>query len=361
MKKYDLTTEAGTRAYLASDLNLDVKSVKGFGDGSLNFVWRVELNTQYKGQNSVVVKHAAPFALADQNAEIGVGRLTFENNALEMISSERSIIGEDELVTVPAAYHYDSKKHVLIMHDVGSLPTLYDLISAKRTLSADMLTVIGTKLATFIAGVHNWGRNNEKVHAKLSNNKAGRTVMDDLGYQTVIPKAAEYGISDPLLATVVDALADEDRTSQETVIMGDFWTQNVMVDLEDTGSGEKALKKIWIIDWEGCRYGTPAVDVTSLVGDCYLLSRFYEQKSAEVLRHSFLKTYASKAFSKVDPLRVVTGVGIHWIMWAKIVGGENTSHAEVKECMEKGVDYIHKSWEKSEGWLRSSLIRELVD
>ncbi|KZP27682.1 hypothetical protein FIBSPDRAFT_1039994 [Athelia psychrophila] len=354
--KLNLTTADGTRSYLEKHLSLNVEAVERLSGGFINFVWRAKLGTPYEGQNSIVVKHAPPFTAMDSSLNVAVERLKFEYDSLKMIGSEPSIAGEDALISVPSVYHHDNIKHVLIMQDVGTMSTLRDFMGASPPPPTDMAALIGCQLATFIAGLHNWGRNNESARAGLSANAYGRTVMDLCGYQTVVPNATASGILDPLLSTAMAALAERDKTSEETAIMGDFWALNVLVDIDMSASGEKALKNIWIVDWEACRYGSPAVDVATFAGDCYLISRIHNETATDAMRRNFLGTYV--ALAKVDPMEVVIGMGTMWIMWTKYQ--EDIGEAEKRERVAKGVEYIHKGWERSREWLPVSLAQELI-
>lgn len=73
----DLTKADGTRAYLETHLLLDVESITPLSGGYCNFGWRVKLLKPYEYQESIVVKHAEPFAAADldKSAKMGVERL----------------------------------------------------------------------------------------------------------------------------------------------------------------------------------------------------------------------------------------------------------------------------------------------
>ncbi|KAF7978033.1 hypothetical protein HWV62_1917 [Athelia sp. TMB] len=348
----DLTTGDGVRMYLTAYLALDVRS----GGGYCNFSWRAKLESLYEGQVSIVVKYAAPFTSWDRNIELGVERLAFEYKALKILNSEPSVIAKNSLVAVPAVYHYDPTANALIMQDVGSIPTLHALLRDKPLPPVPMAEKISNELAAFIAGIHNWGRNNQEARASLSHNLVGRTAIRKLCYETLVPKAEKSGVDDPLLQQVAAALSEEVMNSEETLVMGDFWTANVMIDVQVTGAGVRNLRKIWVIDWEGCRYGSPAADIASFAGDSYLVARLHHHDLGETLRHSFLETYAGLA--KVDPFRVALGLGAHWIMWTDDLSEQE--EGEIRECVDKGVEYIHRAWEQSAKWISLSLAKELV-
>jgi len=163
-------------------------------------------------------------------------------------------------------------------------------------------------------------------------------------------------ISDPLLRTAMASLVETDTTSKETAIMGDFWTGNVLVDIEESASGEKVLKKIWIVDWETCRYCSPAIDIAMFAGDCYSISRVHNELATDVMRRNFFATYAGLA--KVDPMEVAIRMGAFWILRAVFL--EDLGEAEQRERVAKGFEYIYKGWERCKEWLPLSLVRELA-
>ena len=67
----DLVTEQGVRAYLAETpwASTDISPLAG---GTANYVFRVTVLTAYRGQTTVVFKHAKPYV--KDNQEIAFGR-----------------------------------------------------------------------------------------------------------------------------------------------------------------------------------------------------------------------------------------------------------------------------------------------
>jgi 5-methylthioribose kinase len=362
----DLTTEAGTLTYLSTNTSFDAESIEPLKGGWCNFTWRVNLKTPFDGEKSVILKHAEPFAQYNVQALLDVERITYEYKALNSIS-ETGVTDSNSIVIVPKVLHFDASHHMLIMQDGHSLPTLKEFMSSQPPPSPSLSSQIGTALGEFIANLHELGRtknNNSNLHTLLSNNSIGRKVGHRAFYASIVPRAVEYGIEDPVLEEVADVVGQEVLTSEETLLMGDFWPGNILVDVSSSISTEGTgiepiltLRKLWILDWEMCRYGFAATDVGVFAGESYWLSKFRDFNSAEALRRSFLIAYA-KMVSKVDVARVAIQMGTHWVAWTKMVGWG--SDEETEECVKKGVEYIREGWKGNEEWLANSLAKELM-
>ncbi|KAH7909273.1 hypothetical protein BJ138DRAFT_1155663 [Hygrophoropsis aurantiaca] len=136
-----------------------------------------------------------------------------------------------------------------------------------------------------------------------SNYKPMRKIVGSPMLGVVIPRAAVSGVVDPLLERVIAQFTAKAETSNDTPIMGDYWLGNILIDGEEGPNGVKFSKKLWVIDWEMCRYENPAKDVVKIAGDCFFASCFQDA-----------------AVVNVDPFRVVVGMGVHWITWARPLG-----------------------------------------
>lgn len=217
----------------------------------------------------------------------------------------------------------------------------------------DMAALIGSQIGGFIARLHNLGREDkdQPEFKYLSGNTAGRKAVDTSGYQTIIPNAAKYGIEDPILPIVVKELREETLNSEETLIMGDFWIGNILLQL---GENSLELEKIWIVDWEMCRYGAAAADVASIAGDCFLIARFHDKSVGTRMRQAYLQNYARIANIPMDYKRVVKGIGAHLIMWTAIL--EWGSDEETREFIEKGVKTLHDASKFTQGGEVASII-----
>ncbi|KAH7921875.1 hypothetical protein BV22DRAFT_1038156, partial [Leucogyrophana mollusca] len=230
---------------------------------------------------SLILKHAQPFA-AYANSKLIFEGLGTEYRALRAVS-ESPLCGKGSLIGVPAVIHYDE--------DIHPPPP------------SDLVAVVATRLAEFIAELHVCGKGPNKV-------------VDSPKPHVVISRAALSGMVDPLLEEVVDMFKASALTSDETPIMGDYWLGNILIAVEDAPDGAK---------------------INTVIGKC--------------MRRHFLKAYAGAAKIEVEPFRVVMGMGFRWINWARPLGRGN---GEIRECVDIGVEYIRRGTERSEDWLATS-------
>ncbi|KAH7909269.1 kinase-like domain-containing protein [Hygrophoropsis aurantiaca] len=345
----ELTSLEQVRAYIdkRTSFNIAADSIELVKGGYCNYTWRVRLDTPHLCHQSIILKHAQPFA-AYANSEM----IRYEYEALKAIS-ESPLCGGG-LIGVPAVIQYDEDCHVLIMEDIGTVPTLLDYFCTKPAPPCDLVALVATELATFIAGVHSWGKDNVTARRNLP---PLQKVVGSPMLKVVIPRAALSGVIDPLLEQVIGEFTAEAETSDDTLIMGDYWLGNILIDVEEGPDGFKTLKKLWVIDWEMCRYGNPAKDVVEIAGDCFFVSRFQDAAVGECMRHHFLKTYDRVSKVNVDPFRVVVGMGVHWINWARPLGW-CANEEEIRECVDRGLEYVRRGTDKSVDW-NSNWAREL--
>ncbi|PPQ83229.1 Psilocin Phosphotransferase (PsiK) [Psilocybe cyanescens] len=356
---FDLKTPEGLLLYLTRHLSLDVdpSGVKRLSGGFVNVTWRIRLNAPYQGHTSIILKHAQPHLSSDEDFKIGVERSAYEYQALKVMSANQEVLGgDDSRVSVPEGLHYDVENNALIMQDVGTMKTLLDYATAKPPLSTEIASLVGTEIGAFIARLHNLGRKrrDQPAFKFFSGNIVGRTTADQL-YQTIIPNAAKYGINDPLLPTVVKDLVGEVMNSEETLIMADLWSGNILLEFVEGNPSE--LKKIWLVDWELCKYGPASLDMGYFLGDCYLIARFQDELVGTTMRKAYLKGYARTAKGTINYSKVTASIGAHLVMWTDFMKWGN--YEEREEFVKKGVEALHDAWEdNNDGEITSVLVNE---
>ncbi|PPQ98758.1 Psilocin Phosphotransferase (PsiK) [Panaeolus cyanescens] len=356
---FDLKTVEGLIVYLTKCLSLEVDSsgVKRLSGGFVNVTWRIRLNAPYQGHTSIILKHAQPHMSTDKDFKIGVERSVYEYQALKVISANREALGGiDSRVSAPEGLHYDVENNALIMQDVGTLKTLMDYVIEKPAISTEMARLIGTEIGDFVARLHSIGRQkrDQPDFKFFSGNIVGRTTADQL-YQTILPNTAKYGIDDPLLPTVVKDLVDEAMQSEETLIMADLWTGNILVEFEE--GNLSVLKKIWLVDWELCKYGPVRLDMGYFLGDCFLISRFKNEQVAKAMRQAFLQRYNRVSDTPINYSVATTGIAAHIVMWTDFMNWG--TEEERKEYVKKGVAGIHDGRNHNvDGEITSILMQE---
>jgi len=253
----------------------------------------------------------------------------------------REILPSDSLARVPIIYLHDETNHVIIMEDAGrDTVTLKELL--RRPDPPSLLTgvAIGRALGEFIANLHVWGKTDQ-----------GRTSLDFFdGHQQVrdICAWAMYGrlvdtitgksepvplIHDPPLQVTPEGLekiskfaeerAEEMRSSRETMTMGDFWSGNMLVDLDRGGDGTEELRKVLVVDWEAARPGVAAFDVGQFQAEIFTVRHFNPVCGpvSEALDTAFLEGYLSVQ-PELDRQKAAQHSAAHLVIWPARAGWE---------------------------------------
>ena len=177
----------------------------------------------------------------------------------------REILPSDSLARVPIIYFHDEASHVIIMEDAGQdSVNLKELLRRPNPPSAATGAAIGRALGEFIARLHVWGKTDQgrasldffDGHPQARNICAWATYgrLED----TIVGKSESIPLihDPPLPVTSVELekiskfakeRAEEMRRSRETMTMGDFWSGNVLVDLDQGNDGSEKLRKVFEI------------------------------------------------------------------------------------------------------------------
>ena len=269
----------------------------------------------------------------------------------------REILPPDSLVRVPIIYLHDEVNHVIIMEDAGrDAVNLKELLRRPEPPSIATGAAIGRALGEFIAKLHVWGKSDQgrvsldffDCHPQARDICAwatyGRLVDTIVGESESIPL-----IHNPPLEVALEELegiwqfaeerAEEMRTSRETITMGDFWTGNVLVDLERGADGLEKLRKLLVVDWEVTRPGVAALDVGQFQAEIVTVKHFNPVcgPSSEALDAAFLEGYLSIE-PGLDRQKAAQHVAMHLVIWTARVGWEPAE--KTRELVERGLRSI---------------------
>ena len=253
----------------------------------------------------------------------------------------REILPSDSLARVPIVYLHDEANHAIIMEDAGrDAVNLKELLRRPIPPSPATGATIGRVLGEFIARLHAWG--------KTGHGRASLDFFDGHPQAREICAWATYGrlvdtitgktesiplIHDPPLQVTSGELdeisklaqerAEEMRTSKETMTMGDFWTGNVLVDLDWGGDGSEKLRKVFVVDWEVARPGVAAFDVGQFQGEIFTVRHFNPVcgPASEALDAAFLEGYLSIQ-PELDRQKAAQHLAMHLVIWTARVGWE---------------------------------------
>ena len=130
--------------------------------------------------------------------------------------------------------------------------------------------------------------------------------------------------------------AEEMRSSRETMIMGDFWPGNVLVDLDRGADGLEKLRKLLVVDWEVARPGVAAFDVGQFQAEIVTVQHFNPVcgPTSEALDAAFLEGYLSIE-PELDKRRAAQHLAMHLVIWTARVGWEPAERT--RELVERGL------------------------
>ena len=253
----------------------------------------------------------------------------------------REIIPPDSLTGVPIIYLHDEANHTIIMEDAGrDSVNLKELLKRSSPPSLAMGATIGRALGEFIARLHAWGKTDQgrvsldffEGHPQARGIYAWATY--DRLVDTITGKSESIPlIHDPPLQVTSEELgriskfaeerAEEMRISRETMTMGDFWSGNVLVDLDRDGDGSEKLRRVLVVDWEVARPGVAAFDVGQFQAEIITVQHFNPgcSPAGEALNAAFLEGYLSIE-PELDRQKAAQHLAMHLVIWTPRVGWE---------------------------------------
>ena len=253
----------------------------------------------------------------------------------------REILPSDSLAQVPIIYLHDEANHAVIMEDAGpAAMNLKELLKRPNPPSPTAGATIGRVLGEFIARLHVWGKT-DQARASLDffeGHPQARDIcawaMYDRLVDTITGKSEPIPlIHDPPLQVTSEELdkiskfaeerAVEMRTSRETMTMGDFWTGNVLVELDWGGDGSEKLRKILVVDWEVARPGVAAFDVGQFQAEVFTVQHFNPVcgPAGKALNAAFVEGYLSIQ-PELDRQKAAQHLATHLVIWVPRAGWE---------------------------------------
>lgn len=229
-----------------------VTHLQALDGGNLNHVWRV------KGQEqSLIIKWAPPHIASNPDVPLSPKRLDFEAHALGLFNKGELLetLGTDQ-VRPPTRLHYDGQYHLLIMEDVGSLPSLTEWIQPGKH------TEVGKTLGRFIGQLHKLTVHNEILGRQFNNEDIQRTRFK-VQYKPAadyLSKAGLDGVNSNQVSKKTKTLGQKLLEPGRCLVMGDLWPPSVLIN-------EGRLR---IIDWEFVHYGRPLQDVGHFAAHCWM-------------------------------------------------------------------------------------------
>lgn len=251
-------------------------------EGNLNLVWRV-----IGEERSVIVKYAPPYIATAPDVPLDPSRLSIEARCLEALSPDgelASIAGAE--VRAPHLLHVDEDANVLVMEDLGDLPTLdRRLRDSKAEDLRSAASLLGERLGAFIGRLHatTHGR---ATYEEAFENRPMQETRHAVQYQGVTEMLERGDVSDAeVLGARAEGLGEGLLEPGRCLTMGDLWPASVLVEGDEPR----------LIDWELAHYGRPLQDVAHWWAHLWMQEhrapRAAVEEAVAALRSSFLDAY----------------------------------------------------------------------
>jgi hypothetical protein len=267
-------------------------------------------------------------------------------------------------VFVPRLLHHDPPLYILIVEDLGELPSV-DKWLETTSLCDSIISSVSSDLGLFLANLHS--STTPENHTWLGEqfkNEDATDVVFSAAVEPVLAILRDYNIPDA--TSIYDFLVTEfhhehkDRESH-VLNMGDLWTGSILVDPRGD--------KIGVIDWEFATLAAPSQDIgqlgsfrctTTLIVAAHLCQRAMitrpAQRRYEIFARSMFESYGRRVHeNNIDvPWLSSDGIEKHIRRLWTICGRELVNSVtwgklcECKECkcehsvgaVQKGVEYI---------------------
>jgi hypothetical protein len=115
--------------------------------------------------------------------------------------------------------------------------------------------------------------------------------------------------------------------------------------------GEKTT--VFIVDWEMCQLGAPAVDLGQMIAELYELVLFKGMDEGRWLIEGFVEGYGHVDDHDEFAFRTALHVGTHLVAWGGRVPGWG-SETQVQQVVGVGKEVILHAWHKDRAWFKAS-------
>ncbi|KAK6523661.1 hypothetical protein TWF281_001637 [Arthrobotrys megalospora] len=348
-----LQSEDQVQAYLASitdasfpDVFRSPLSTTKISNGLGNGVHRLVLNTTSSSNDptltgTVILKHSTPYVFNINNQEVVWDLWPFELYALRDVPNT-------EAVKTPKLYWVDEVNRVMFIEDAGpQSKNLKDLLLSENIPHAKVFSKIGEELGKYLSQLHSWGRDTT-VLGKYEN-KDSRVIASWRTYGRLEDSLVKTypELSNDLrqkIATYCEKEKTKALNSNEIVIMGDFWTGNVLVNLTDAGE----LESLYIVDWEMIRPADAATEISQMLAEVWEAGEFSQNPESKPAAKSLSEGLCLAYKSQVGDVpagmlkEVMLAAGAHIVVWGEIGFSAYGDEEKFKAVKDKASQFM---WE----------------
>ncbi|GJJ10067.1 hypothetical protein Clacol_004293 [Clathrus columnatus] len=362
----DLITAEGVKTYL-SQTSFRATNVTSLVGGIGNFTYRVTLEKPvFNSQDSfstVVLKHAEPYSAINKAFPLAVERQGFEVLAYLEIPT---IISPSTGVSFPKIYYEDRDNRVVIMYDCGEgCITLKDYLKF-HPVPLEVARRIGNSLGGFLGELHINSHDRRPADSpgillkhKFNDNTQARDISALVTYGIAkrdLPRTTERYTE---VTALLDNMQDKIKTTNEVLVMGDFWTGNILV-------YGKSMEKLSVVDWELSKPGLAGLDVGQFLAEVYTVQKFHpsSRPATTELISAFITSYKSimSSETKVADLNEIAKiaaihVGTHLFATTPRAKPKWGFDEEINEVVSEGITFLLNA--EDDKWRRESFLGEL--
>lgn len=262
-------------------------------------------------------------------------------------------------VRLPSVLRYDEGAHVLVLEDVGNVPTLKVWLS--DSVPVAQCHSIGNLLGCFLAKVHNLHVKYPSIMDDFESNTTAKQLSALVYFGNLPARAANYGFNDDFITTAAEAAQREVLEAKEVLTLGDFWTGNVLVSPLMRPNAQSPGLQLFLVDLEFAKPGTIAFDIGQMAAEMYCLARYRNRERGQALLESFLQGYKLGKPNQIDVAKVAIRVGAHLVVIGPSAWGQQVGEQESQRLVEEGIKLIKAGWERDVDILRQSMLACLLE
>lgn len=259
----------------------------------------------------------------------------------------------DDRIRVPKVRYHDNDQHVLVMEDVGDLPSVKAWFRHGNDLAKTQH--IGRALGDFLANLHNKSAGNQELLNRFGGNETAKKLSGQLYFHQLPARAKEFGYTYDFLWQAAESAECEIYGSRDVLTVGDFWTGNVLV--SDKASEEL---KLFVLDFELSKPGTAEFDIGQMAAEMLCLAMMRHSALGFSLLSTFLKAYRERRQGTVDAAKVAIRIGAHLIVMMPKAWRNEASAGQIQNGVQTGVGLMRMGWERDETRLRGSIVGSLM-
>lgn len=270
-------------------------------------------------------------------------------------------------VSLPGVYFEDPSNHVFIIHDYGETSTTLKEYLKCSPPSVELARQMGNSLGRFLGELHVTSHQSQPVDspgvllkAKFSENVQGRDISAYVTCGVVKGKLSSSTPHVDDITALVNSIEDKIKTTNEVLVMGDFWPGNILI------HGE-SMDQLSIVDWELAKPGLAGLDVGQFLAELYTLRKCHlsSRPAVDELISAFITTYKSvmsslpvDAFNLDEFAKIATAhVGAHLIAITPIARPKWGTDEVIKEIVSEGFTFLINA--DNDIWRRESFLGAL--